>query len=230
MPSTEETTDVDKSSPATNEIKADENAGRKTLGVGINRDFLSSFLIVALGYACIYLITVVQEQSIIVSAADVANVALLWVTSIGLGYLMQILGIPPLLGSLIAGIILQNAYSDFEVSPRFGEFIETIGLCVILLISSTEIDMHSVASCGGVSLRLTFLPGLVEAFVCGAATHWIFDMPIALALSLGFILAAVSPAIVVPGMTELQRLGYGVKKGIPSLGHHNLIREIVGAL
>ena len=208
MPSTEETTDVDKSSAAK------ENEFSETR---VNRDFLSSFLIVSLGCACIYLITVVQEQSIIVSAADVANVAVLWVTSIGLGYLMQILGIPPLLGSLIAGILLQNAFSGFEVSPRFGEFVETLGLCVILLISSTEIDMHSVASCGGVSLRLTFLPGLVEAFVCGAATHWIFDMPIALALSLGFILAAVSPAIVVPGMTELQRLGYGVQKGIPSL-------------
>ena len=93
------------------------------------------------------------------SAADVANVAVLWVTSIGLGYLMQILGIPPLLGSLIAGIILQNASSDFEVSPRFGEFVETLGLCVILLISSTEIDMHSVASCGGVSAPQRQLPG-----------------------------------------------------------------------
>jgi NhaP-type Na+/H+ or K+/H+ antiporter len=85
------------------------------------------------------------------------------------------------------------------------------------LISSTEIDIHSVANAGGASLRLTCLPGLVEAAVCAAASYGIFGMPIALASSLGFILAAVSPAIVVPGMTNLQRLGYGVEKGIPSL-------------
>lgn len=36
-------------------------------------------------------------------------------------------------------------------------------------------------------------------------------------MSLGFILAAVSPALVVVGMLDLQQLGFGVKKGIPSL-------------
>ena len=36
-------------------------------------------------------------------------------------------------------------------------------------------------------------------------------------MSLGFILGAVSPAVVVLGMFELQSMGYGVAKGIPSL-------------
>jgi len=42
-------------------------------------------------------------------------------------------------------------------------------------------------------------------------------MPPALALSLAFVLAAISPAILVSWMTSLQRQGYGVEKGIPSL-------------
>lgn len=49
------------------------------------------------------------------------------------------------------------------------------------------------------------------------AAMWIFEMPAALAISLGFILAAVSPAVVVVGMFDLQKAGYGVLKGIPSL-------------
>ncbi len=45
----------------------------------------------------------------------------------------------------------------------------------------------------------------------------LFDMPFWLGMSLGFILAAVSPALVVAGMLKLSKLGYGVSKGIPSL-------------
>lgn len=80
-----------------------------------------------------------------------------------------------------------------------------------------EIDVNAVAKAGGISLRLTFLPGLVEAITCAVASHLLFNMPLAFALSLGFILAAVSPAIVMPGMSSLQRLGFGVDKGIPSI-------------
>lgn len=66
-------------------------------------------------------------------------------------------------------------------------------------------------------MRLTCIPGCVEAVACGLAAILIFDMPPSLALSLGFILAAVSPAVVVAEMLKLQKLGFGVEKGIPSL-------------
>ena len=95
--------------------------------------------------------------------------------------------------------------------------MQTVGLCTILLISSTEIDIHAVARASGVPTCFAFFLALVEAAAAGTVTHWIFGMPPALFLSLGFALAAVSPAIVVPGMTLLQRQGYGVEKGIPSL-------------
>jgi solute carrier family 9B (sodium/hydrogen exchanger), member 1/2 len=66
-------------------------------------------------------------------------------------------------------------------------------------------------------MRLTACPGLVEAVVVGVAAMLLFKMPLALGLTLGFILAAVSPAIVVGGMFDLQTRGYGVKRGIPSI-------------
>jgi len=205
---TEETEPVGKEDTNTSSVTG------KSSFLSLNPDFISSFSIVAGG--CAILCLVVQEHFVITSRS-VATVAILWVVSIGVGYLFEAVGIPPLLGSLIAGIALQNGVKSFEVSHRFGEMVETVGLCIILLISSTEIDINAVSKAGGVSLRLTFLPGLVEAVGTAAVSHWIFGMPPLLALSLGFILAAVSPAIVVPGMTSLQRLGYGVEKGIPSL-------------
>lgn len=66
------------------------------------------------------------------------------------------------------------------------------------------------------ALRLAFLPGLAEAiFDAGIATA-VFRMPFTLALSLGFILKAVGPGLVVPAMFQLQKQGLGAAKGIPS--------------
>lgn len=66
------------------------------------------------------------------------------------------------------------------------------------------------------ALRLAFLPGIAEAlFDAGIATA-VFQMPFTLALSLGFILKAVGPGLVVPAMFQLQKQGLGANKGIPS--------------
>lgn len=55
-----------------------------------------------------------------------------------------------------------------------------------------------------------------EAIAVAIASRLIFGMPWALGIANGFTLAAVSPAVVVPGLMILQKMGYGVKKGIPT--------------
>jgi len=66
-------------------------------------------------------------------------------------------------------------------------------------------------------VRLTVLPGVSEALCVAGLAFWAFKMDFFLALAFGFILAAVSPAVVVGGMFDLQSRGYGVSQGIPSL-------------
>ena len=51
--------------------------------------------------------------------------------------------------------------------------------------------------------------------VC-VASHFIFGLPWALAGSMGFVLGAVSPAVVVPALMILHKGRYGVAKGIPT--------------
>ena len=92
----------------------------------------------------------------------------------------------------------------------------------------------SIHRLGWVTIRLTALPGIVEAFTVSAAAVGIFEMSFSMGLSLGFILAAVSPAVVVVGMfgeyriimknlfyflhyADLQRRGYGIEKGMMDL-------------
>jgi len=196
-----------------NDANTTTNSGKKPL----NEDFISTLLIILLGFVCILLIVQDQHQPIAISSQDVITVSVMWIVSSILGYLTSLVGVPPLLGSLTSGILLANIPIDYNISPHFSEFIQTTGLCIILLISGCEIDMNKVIKAGFVALRLTLLPGLCEAIATAYVAHWIFDMSLMFSLALGFILAAVSPAIIVPGMTNLKRLGYGVDKGIPSL-------------
>ena len=186
------------------ETKCDQTNGQAGNAL---RNAISSFLLVALGVALLLLMV---HGQITVTRTAVAAVGFLWVASLGSGAVFEALGIPALLGSLVAGLVLRNAGGDrFETSDGFRELIEAVGLSVILLLSALEIDVRAVYSAGWIPLRLTCIPGLTEASVAAGVAHLVFDMPLALAFTLGFVLAAVSPAIVVPGLMALQREGHG---------------------
>ena len=83
--------------------------------------------------------------------------------------------------------------------------------------SGLELDYEAIKRIGWMAGRLTCMPGISEAIVAGVVAHGLFGMPLTLSFALGFILAAVSPAVVVIGMFDLGRRGYGINKGIPSL-------------
>ena len=56
----------------------------------------------------------------------------------------------------------------------------------------------------GLVFRLAFTPCLVETFVVAVASHLLLDFPWLWGFMLGFVLAAVSPAVVVPCLLQLQ--------------------------
>jgi NhaP-type Na+/H+ or K+/H+ antiporter len=147
------------------------------------------------------------------------SVWILWQVSVLVGMVCKTYDVPPLLGNLISGIILRNLPGGVvdALPDSWSSIIRATGLSLILMRSGLELDVPMVMKQGWIAARLTVCPGFVEAMVVGGVSTQIFGMPIALAFALGFILAAVSPAVVVGGMFNLQKLGYGVAKGIPSL-------------
>lgn len=62
---------------------------------------------------------------------------------------------------------------------------------------------------------LTLFPPLLEGIAAGLLANWWLGMPIHLAWCLGAVLGAVSPAVLVPCLMNLQVRRYGIKKGIP---------------
>jgi len=95
--------------------------------------------------------------------------------------------------------------------------IITFGLCIIFMRGGLELDLELVKKAGMAAVRLTVMPGVCEAIMVAVFAMIIFKMGFILGLSLGFILAAVSPAVVVGAMFDLKKKGYGVKQNIPTL-------------
>lgn len=66
-------------------------------------------------------------------------------------------------------------------------------------------------------LKLGLVPWTVECCVVAVMSHFLIELPWIWAFMLGSIIAAVSPAVVVPCLFRLRTKGYGVAKGIPTL-------------
>lgn len=66
-------------------------------------------------------------------------------------------------------------------------------------------------------LKLGLVPWTAECVLCAVLAHFFFSMEWMWAFALGSIIAAVSPAVIVPCLFRLRTKGYGVAKGIPTL-------------
>ena len=129
------------------------------------------------------------------------------------------LGLPGILGMIAAGIVLGPSALDLidpEVHAILKEF-KTVALIVILFRAGLGINKETLNRIGGPAIRMGFIPVIIEGATVTMVSYWLLDLPIHAAGMLGFIIAAVSPAIVVPGMLELREQGYGKKKGVPTL-------------
>ncbi|KAL4618216.1 mitochondrial sodium/hydrogen exchanger 9B2-like [Arapaima gigas] len=127
---------------------------------------------------------------------------------------------PPLLGMLLAGILLHNipVVSDaVYVDVRWSAALRNISLAVILTRAGLGLDAAALKKLKAVCLRVAVGPCTVEACTVAVISHFLMALPWIWAFMLGFVLGAVSPAVVVPSMLLLQRDGYGVEKGIPTL-------------
>ncbi|KAK8396546.1 hypothetical protein O3P69_005530 [Scylla paramamosain] len=90
-------------------------------------------------------------------------------------------------------------------------------LVIILLRAGLGLDPAALRKLSCVVLRLAFLPCVVEAVVAALMAKLLLSLPWLWSFMLGFVVAAVSPAVVVPGLLKLAEEGYGVEAGIPTL-------------
>ncbi|XP_070786264.1 sodium/hydrogen exchanger 9B2 [Enoplosus armatus] len=127
---------------------------------------------------------------------------------------------PPLLGMLLAGLVLRNVpyiTNAVFIDTHWSAALRNIALSIILTRAGLGLDPSALSRLKAVCVRVAVGPCVVEASIVAVVSHFLLGLPWVWGFILGFVLAAVSPAVVVPSMLLLQREGYGVEKGIPTL-------------
>ena len=76
--------------------------------------------------------------------------------------------------------------------------LRTICLTVILLMAGLEIDPVALWNLSGMVLSATFVPCFVECIVIVVMSNLVLGFPWTVGFMLGFVLAAVSPAVIIP--------------------------------
>jgi hypothetical protein len=99
---------------------------------------------------------------------------------------------------------------------EWGVYIRMICLSVILLEGGMELEFEAKRALKLIVL-MTLIPFLAEAMFVTWTSSFMMQLPIAIALTLGFQMGTVSPAILVPAVVTLHEKGYGVEKAIPTI-------------
>ncbi|XP_055877524.1 sodium/hydrogen exchanger 9B2-like isoform X2 [Biomphalaria glabrata] len=136
------------------------------------------------------------------------------------GYIVKHTVLPPLVGMLVVGAILGNVEGinvAKQIQSSWSSTARSIALSVILTRAGLGLDPVALKKLSWVVFRLAFGPSLLECITCGLLARFVLDFPWTWAFMLGFVMAVVSPAVVVPLMLNLSERGYGLNKGIPTL-------------
>jgi NhaP-type Na+/H+ or K+/H+ antiporter len=127
--------------------------------------------------------------------------------------------IPGLIGMLAVGAVLGPAFMG-QLNPSLlavGTDLRMIALIVILLRAGFELSRESLNRVGLQALLLSFVPAAFEALAVTVLGPPLLGLSRMESAILGTVLAAVSPAVVVPMMVQFNRERRGTAKGIPTL-------------
>ena len=97
----------------------------------------------------------------------------------------------------------QPKYIGHELDPLIARQLRTLCLAVILIRAGLEMDPVALRRLSGMVLRATFIPCFVEAAAVAALSFFLLDFPLTVGLMLGFVLAAVSPAVIIPCLISI---------------------------
>lgn len=147
------------------------------------------------------------------------SLSLILLLGIVLGALAEKLRLPRLVGMLLTGLLLGPFALDLLSSDLLAVSadLRRLALVVILIKAGLSLDMADLRRVGRPAVLLSFLPASFEILACAAVAVPVLKISVAEAALLGAVLAAVSPAVVVPRMVTLMEKGQGVKKGIPQM-------------
>ena len=147
------------------------------------------------------------------------SIGVLLLCGLLLGSICKRIHLPSLVGMLVVGIVL-SPYALNLLSPdllTISADIRQLALIIILTRAGLSFDFAELKKNGRSATMLCFVPALFEIVGYLVFGTWLLDMSVKDAAIMGCVMAAVSPAVIVPRMLKLKEEGYGTNKGIPQM-------------
>lgn len=147
------------------------------------------------------------------------SIALILLTGLLLGSIFSKMKLPSLLGMMIAGIILSpHALNLIDESIlNISADLRQIALVIILTRAGLSLNLSDLKKVGRPAVLMSFVPACVEILGAVILAPRLLGVTVLEAAIIGSVIAAVSPAVIVPRMIRLIEEGYGKKNSIPQL-------------
>ena len=147
------------------------------------------------------------------------SLALIFLVGLTLAVIFGKLKLPRLIGMLLTGILLGPFVLDFLDPQILGISAELrkMALVIILIKAGLSLNFSDLKKVGRPALLMAFLPATFEIGAFLLFAPMLLNVSRVEALLMGSVLAAVSPAVVVPRMVALMDEGRGTDKKIPQL-------------
>ena len=147
------------------------------------------------------------------------SISLILIVGMSMGWICKKIKLPSLLGMLVTGIVLGPYVLNLLDENILGISAELrkIALIIILTRAGLGLDLSGLKKIGRPAVLMCFVPASFEVIGMILLAPKLMGLSVLEAAIMGAVLAAVSPAVVVPRMVKLMDEGYGVKEGIPQL-------------
>lgn len=147
------------------------------------------------------------------------SLALIFLVGLSAAAICGYLHLPRIIGMLFTGIILGPHVLGLldDKTLSISSELRQIALIIILLKAGLSLNLADLKKVGRPAVMMAFVPASFE--ICG----YLLCAPMILGITriesavMGAVLAAVSPAVVVPRMVQLMENGYGTEKSIPQM-------------
>lgn len=147
------------------------------------------------------------------------SLALIFLLGLALGSIFEKLHLPKLIGMILTGMIL-GPYAlnmiDGSILGLSSE-LRKIALVIILTRAGLSLDINDLKRCGRPAFLMCFVPACFEITGMVLIAPKLLGISVLDAAIMGTVVAAVSPAVIVPRMIEIMDGGYGVEKSIPQM-------------
>ncbi len=147
------------------------------------------------------------------------SLSFIFLVGLAMAAICQRIRLPRIIGMLLTGIVLGPYVLDL-LEPSIlsiSSELRQMALIIILLKAGLSLNLADLKKVGRPAVMLSCVPASFELLGYVLFAPMILGINRIEAAVMGAVLAAVSPAVVVPRMVKLMETGYGTKKSIPQM-------------